>query len=204
MPRKSTYSDKKILKAVHTRGEAGWDLLFAEFGPMIKAIVRWRTYSFSEEIQKDVYQNIHKHLLKAIPRFKQESSLSWYIKTIAKNECVNEIRRQRRMGEIMVSSIRENDTGKWHEMEFFNPDSLNPQQELIQRERIDMVRGALQELQKLCKESISMFYLQQLTYKEMSDRLGISQNTVGSRLSKCLDKLHKELKKMPQYERERR
>ena len=201
MQRKRPFSETKLLAAVRDNSTAGWELLFAQFNPLIKSILRWPQFKFTADEQQDVYQNIHLHLQSAIPRFRRESSLSWYIKKIAMNECVNEIRRKKRRRNLMRSTVQKTPDGNWNEMEFEHPDTLNPHLELVQQERVQMVRAALQALKATCRDSITMFYLQQRTYQEMSEQLGITQNTIGSRLSKCLDKLHKELRMHPLFER---
>jgi RNA polymerase sigma factor (sigma-70 family) len=37
------------------------------------------------------------------------------------------------------------------------------------------------------------FYVEGLSYKDMAERQGVTVNTVGSRLSRCLDKLKEAL-----------
>ena len=103
----------------------------------------------------------------------------------------------------MISTVQKTPDGRWNEMEFANPVALNPRHELVQQERAQMVRAALKELKAICLDSIALFYYQQLTYQEISEKLGISKKTVGSRLFKCLEKLHAELRKLPQFERKK-
>lgn len=86
-------------------------------------------------------------------------------------------------------------------MEFSNPDALDPHDETIQQERVQNLRSTLEHLQETCQEIINLFYLKHLSYREISGQLGISKNTVGSRLAKCLDKLHEKLRRNPVFER---
>jgi RNA polymerase sigma-70 factor (ECF subfamily) len=203
MQKDNTYSDKELLEAVRDRGASGWDLFHSRFDPMIRSIAGWPKWRFSEDEKQDVCQNIHMQLQTALSTFRQQSSLSWFIKRIAVRQCINEIRRQVRWRSRITPSIQKTSEGDWNEMEFENPNMLDPLHEVLQSERRQTLRSALQKLQDTCRNSITLFYVQELSYREMSNQLGISVNTVGSRLSKCLDKLHKDLRQHPLFERTR-
>ena len=86
-------------------------------------------------------------------------------------------------------------------MDFESHKASTPRQDIIQKERWHVLRTSLEQLKETCKKSITLFYVHELSYQEISKQLGISTNTVGSRLSKCLDKLQKELRQQPLFER---
>ena len=201
MYKASPYSDKELLEAVCNNGTSGWDLFCTQFDPLIQSIAGWPKWRFSEDEKQDVCQNIYVQLQTALSTFRQQSSLAWFIKRIAMRQCINEIRRQVRWRSVMTCSVQKTSNGDWNEMEFKNPDALDPLHEMFQIERKQALQSALQELKDTCRKSIALFYVQELSYREMSEQLGISINTVGSRLAKCLDKLHKELRQHPLFER---
>ena len=194
-------NEKKILKAIRRNDGIGWELLFKKYDPLIKSIVRWPKWRFSSDEQDDVRQNIHMNLQSAIPEFKQRSSLSWFIKRIAINQCINEVRRQSRWNTILAPASWQESLGNWIDIEFACPNTLDPHKDTVQNERIKSLHSALNNMQKICKESIHMFYMHDLSYKEMSEELGVAVNTIGSRLSKCLYKLKMELIKKSQFKR---
>jgi len=201
MNKTPTYSDQELLEAIHEKGASGWNLFCTHFDPLIQSIAKWPKWNFSENEQLDVCQNIHMHLQSALPKFRQQSSLAWFIKKIAMRQCVNEIRRQKRWRTVMMPAVQKTANGSWNEMEFANPDALDPHHETVQNERRDNLHSALQQVSETCKDIIDLFYLKHLTYREISEQLRIAMNTVGSRLSKCLDKLHENLRRHPSYER---
>ncbi len=192
-----TPTDKDLLKAVRDHHPEAWTLVFAEYDPLILAIVRWPKWNFSADEQQDVAQNIRMHLQSALPTFKQKSSLRWFIKQIAMHQCIDEIRRQKRWRTFMTPLVQQTADGQWNEMEFNDPDIPDPHEETVMHERHEKLYSSLKRMPQTCRDSISMFYLQHMTYKEMSAKLGIAVNTVGSRLAKCLDKLQQEIKKKP-------
>ena len=195
------YSDEEILNAIRKKGAIGWELFCARFDPMIKSITRWPKWRFSEHEQQDVQQNIYVQLQTALPTFRQRSSLTRFVKIIAMRQCVNEIRQQVRWRGTIISLIQKTPNGEWNEMEFANQKELNPYHEVLKKERLQALAAAMQKLNDTCRTSITLFYVQDLSYQEMAERLNIKINTVGSRLAKCLEKLHKELRQQHLFER---
>ena len=196
------YSDKEILKSVFQKGAEGWDLFYAQFNPMIQSISRRPCWKFTEQEQQDIIQNTYLQIQKALPTFKRKSSLRWFIKRICHHQCVNEVRKQVIRRTWTVSSIQKTGDGASNEMEFSCPKTLDPHIEIVQKERRQALRDTLKLLRETCQDSIWMFYIDHHSYREIAKKLGISVNTVGSRLSKCLDKLQKELLNHPLFERD--
>lgn len=193
--------DNQILQAVRENGAEGWELFCDQFDPLIRSITSWSKWNFSEDEQQDVLQNIYVELQTALLHFRQECSLKWFIKRIAMCQCVNEIRRQVRWRTLTTPSVQKDCSGEWCELDFNASDDADPYREISKQEQLQALAKSLALLQHPCKTSINLFYVRDLSYREMSKQLGISVNTVGSRLSKCLRKLHKELMRNPLFER---
>lgn len=196
-----TRTEKKILSAALNNGEAGLELFFKKYDPLIKKIVTWPRWHFTIEEQQDAFQTIRTSVQEALPRFKQNSSLKWYIKQIAFYKCVSEIRAQVKYSSITVSTIQRSPDGEWNEMEFADTQAYDPYQVTALEEETKLLHAAIKRLSDTCQTSITMFYLKQMTYQEISVNLGIAVNTVGSRLSKCLNKLHEQLRTNPAFEK---
>jgi RNA polymerase sigma factor (sigma-70 family) len=97
--------------------------------------------------------------------------------------------------------VQQDSDGCWKEMDYKNSEALDPHQEVLKLERLEALNTALAELQTNCKKAINLFYVSDLSYREIASQFGISVNTVGSRLSKCLDKLQHRLQRNPLFER---
>jgi RNA polymerase sigma-70 factor (ECF subfamily) len=200
-PKKKSHSDDRLLRAVRHDGAAGWELFCAEFDPLIRSITKWPKWKFTKHEQQDVRQNIYVHLQTALPTFRRECSLAWFIKKIAMNKCIDEVRRQKRWRTVMTPITQQNGDGNWNEMEFETVDALDPHDEVIRKERRQLLHSAMKDMGKNCQETITLFYLKHCSYRQIADQLDISVNTVGSRLTKCLDKLHRELIQLPEFKR---
>jgi RNA polymerase sigma-70 factor (ECF subfamily) len=194
-------SDRQILLSLEQQGSQGWELFCREFDPLIRAIVNWSLWHFTKDAKQDVLQNVHVSLQAALLRFRGDCTLSWYVKRIALNCCIDEIRRQVYQRKLSTSSTLENPDGESGEMEFECSSTLSPHRVVSRNEQYRALHDALEQLHETCRESIKLFYLHELTYREISDRLGIAVNTVGSRLAKCLPKLKQHLHNNPLFER---
>jgi len=201
MPTNLPCSDKEVLHAIREKGAGGWELFCNQFDPLICSITEWPKWNFSKEEQQDVRQDIYVQLQTALPNFQQKCSLKWFIKKIGMHQCVNEVRRQIRWRTVMTPTMQKTANGEWCEMEFKNGSAPNPHHEILKKERLLALSTAMGALKTTCKNSIVLFYVQNLSYREMAERLGVSVNTIGSRLSKCLDKLQRELRQTPLFER---
>jgi RNA polymerase sigma factor (sigma-70 family) len=200
MKTNSQDDDQALLRAIRKEKSGGWEQLFTQYDPLIQSIVRWSKWHFSNDEQKDVSQNIHMHLYKSLKSFRHKSSLSKFIKRIAIHHCINEVRRQSRWNSVMTSFPLQTGKGEYYEVEFVGLNASDPYTETVQRERIQLLNKTLEKLHETCQKIIHLFYTKHLSYKQISDALGISTNTVGSRISKCLDKLRRELQKDPLFE----
>ena len=64
-----------------------------------------------------------------------------------------------------------------------------PDADLLNAEKVELVRVALDQLEQPCREIIELRYFGDLSYEELSIELNLNPKTVSSRLSKCLDRL---------------
>ena len=67
---------------------------------------------------------------------------------------------------------------------------------LITAENIAAVGRAMEALDAESRELIELRYFADLSYEEIARSLGVNSKTISSRLSRCLDKLERILKRM--------
>ena len=56
-------------------------------------------------------------------------------------------------------------------------------------DRARALRGMLAKLEDTCRTALRQFYMEDLSYREMARAQGVAVKTVGTRLSRCLQKL---------------
>lgn len=179
------------LDALRQGDDAAWNAFFEEFDPLITSVARWSKWHFDPDTQKDMAQDIRTELMRCVVNFRADSSLRYFIKRICINRCIDRIRKQVRERAHIVSMSFETSDGDILERDAAAPDSFDPVKKVYERENAEAVRRLMGKLDSTCTNAIKMFYIKGMAYKEMADSLGVSINTVGSRLAKCLEKLRK-------------
>ena len=162
-----------------------------QFDPLIRMVVSWRKWRFDPHTQQDVCQWIRMELIKCLPDFRGTSSIEYYVKRICINKCISAIRKQRRDREVLVPTISEEKQLNGKDMALKDRAMEDPVRFAVLAERGEAVRNLITTLDPICRTAVSQYYLEGLPYEEIADRNGISLNTVGSRLSKCLQKLRR-------------
>lgn len=179
--------------------ENAWRDFFAEFDPVITSVVAWPKWRFLPDVRDDISQIIRREIVKALPRFEARSNLNTFIKRICVNRCIDEVRRQVRERAVMVQSRARDAETDPPEPEARAGDEFDPVSAIMKMERAAGLRLALEALDETCRSAVKDFYSRDLSYKEMAQIHGITVNTVGSRLAKCLQKLRKTLESNPNY-----
>ena len=168
---------------------AAWKDFFRQYDPLITSIVSWSKWWFDLHTQHDIAQQIRMELPRALAGYTGQSSLDYFIKRICIHRCVDEVRRQFKERQRLVSLDNEYN---------FHPDpaagaEYDPIRQIVLAERASALKRLMDSMETACRSVIEPFYMENLSYKELSQRLGISMNTVGSRLARCLDKLRKKI-----------
>ena len=175
--------------------EWGWKKFFEENDGLITYVCAWRKWHFAPEVQADLAQRIRVELVKSSENFKEGSSLERFIKSIAIHRCIDEVRRQvRRNWSVQASALSGEDEQGFDFISATADPDMDVVLEVLNREKALALRAVLGELGETCKTAIEMFYFEGFSYAEISERVGVTVNTVGSRLAKCLGRLRDSLK----------
>ena len=184
--------DLEPLKAGDSKA---WDGFFKEHDSLIRSVVAWPKWHFQPHTREDIAQHIRVDLTRAIPKFRGDSSLANYVKRICVRRCIDQVRREVRQKALFASGTFEGDDGERTEIEFPAGPEFDPRETVLRSEQAKALSVIVEQLDNLCKTVIQQFYVQDLSYKEIADLNGITVNTVGARLSKCLNKLRALMKK---------
>jgi len=174
------------------RGEAGaWDELFDRHYAAAGRFVFQLASDFSREDVEEVCQEVFLSVVRNLSSFQGESQFQTWLFRIATNKA-RDFREKRNAakrggGQLPLSLHAEDaETGLT-----LDPPSTasSPDVDLINIERAELVRDALDQVGEPCREIIELRYFGDLSYDELSNELKLNPKTVSSRLSKCLDKL---------------
>jgi len=138
-------------------------------------------YCRDPESRKDLFQEVVLQLWKSFPGFRKESASSTWIYKVAINTAISNLRRELRKPE--KQSLQQPD--------FEIPDLQSDSQVDDQWEMLKLAIEKLTEIEK----AILLLYLDEKSYDEMSEIIGISSSNVGARLTRIKTKLIKLVKK---------
>src|SRR5262245_37072586 len=167
--------------------QAAWD-----------AIVRqnWRkvfnvAYKFvgKHDEAEDLTQDIFLKIFKALKTFDRRANFQTWIISISRNLCIDHYRSVRKERQLIA---REVDTGD------LQPASAErgPYQAAEHHDLRGMLRQALQALPVTLRTAVVLRDLQELSYQEIADHLGLPEGTVKSRINRGRIELAHQIKRL--------
>ena len=188
-------SDSPSLDALRAGDESAWTLFFTQFDATIRAIVAWPKWHFDPHTREDVAQMIKIGIMQSISRLHSEQSLQAFVRKICINRCIDMLRKQLREQNRLLPLGHWNEDGEWEDVDVAAGTEFDPVAALQLDERATILRAALSCMDEASQTIIRQFYVEELSYREMAERQGVTVNTVGSRLSRCLEKLRERLER---------
>ena len=184
-------AEAQLLARCRQGEAAAWDELFDRHYAAAGRFVFQLASDLSREDVEEICQEIFLSVIRNLNSFQGESQFQTWLFRIATNKACD-FREKRNAakrggGQTPLSLQAEDDeTGLT-----LDPPSNTPAPDLnlINVERIGLVRTAVERLDAPCREIIELRYFGDLSYDELSRELKLNPKTVSSRLSKCLDKL---------------
>jgi RNA polymerase sigma factor (sigma-70 family) len=145
-----------------------------EFGPALARVAS--AYERNPALREELLQDIFLSLVTALPTLRDPSRLRAFIFRVAHHRSVAHVMKQ----------LRQPPQGEAPP----EPPSLAPDQEarLIVEERSSALLLAVQRLKLPYRQVITLF-LEDLTYEEIADSLGLSVANVGVRVSRAKQQL---------------
>ena len=132
-------------------------------------------YCSDPESRRDLFQEVVLQLWKSFPGFRRESSNSTWIYRIALNTAISNFRKEsKKPGKRPLSML-----------EFDIPDMSGISEEIENRSTLKLAIEKLTEIEK----AVIMLYMDDKSYDQISEIIGISNSNVGVRLNRIKNKL---------------
>ena len=132
----------------------------------------------------DLTQETFVRVYFAIERYHTEYAFSTYIYRIATNLAISEIRKKRRRKLLSLTSFFQSEEGE--AQEFHPPDTKSlPDEDLVEDERSRTIRKAIAALPDKYRAPIVLREIQELSYEEIAQILGLGLGTTKSRISRA-------------------
>ena len=125
-----------------------------------------------EDKASDAVQDILLNMLKKLSALEDPKAFLGWLKVMTSNYCKTKLSREKEALSI--------DDGTW-ELED-SSDQVSPQKSVETSEVCAVVREAVRALPVSLRESVLMFYFQQMSVRQIAETLEVNENTVKSRL----------------------
>ena len=136
-----------------------------------------RVYAYTDADRQDLFQEIVIQLWKAYPKFNGQARFSTWLYRIAINTAITRLRKQKNFitsyePATLPANISDNNYSKDEE------------------ERLQQLYTAIELLNEI-EKAIVMLYMEDKSYEEMEDILGLSQGNLRVKMNRIKEKLRK-------------
>lgn len=187
------YSEDNLIKLALEGHSQAWQEVYRRYYGRVKRVVAWQKWGFRYAEVEEIIQEVFLELVKALPSFRQESSLSTFLTRLAKNKCISVLRRkgaQKRVKEELGYIFDDRKSNDESERQIFvESETGNPEKSILLKEDTAYLIESLEAIHPDCREIIIKRYFEDLSYKEICDELELPLGTVCSRLKRCLKRL---------------
>jgi RNA polymerase sigma-70 factor (ECF subfamily) len=130
-------------------------------------------YAKDSYMAQDLTQDIFIKIFQNIQSFQGQSAFSTWLYRVAKNQCIDWIRKNKKRMENTLL-----DDGQWE----LKDESRNPEEETINEERNKILYEAIEQLPEKYKTPLMLFHFQELTYDEIGKVLKLPSKTIATQL----------------------
>lgn len=163
------FSDKTIISNILNGNIQDFAVVVKNTEKLVAQIVRKMTTS--EDDQKDLVQDIYLKAYQNLSSFQFKSKLSTWIANIAYNTTVNYLQKKR-IPIIGIENTVENNFAK----------TDNPELNNIKTEAVEILNAEIAKLPPLYKTLITLYHLEELPNKEISEITNLPEGTIKSYL----------------------
>jgi RNA polymerase sigma-70 factor (ECF subfamily) len=181
--------------ALMLRAKRGDRAAFAELVEKYKQpVMNFVFRSLRDEIEaEDLAQNVFLQAWKSRARYRQTAKFSTWLFTIARNLCLNEIRRRsRHPAESIEEAHAEHEDQPRQQYE--DKSQIAPPDKMLHRELAQKIEEALAELPEAQRTAILLCRQDELSYEEIAEVLDCSLSATKSLIHRGRETLKEKLK----------
>ncbi len=174
--------DVQLIHRVLSGDDAAFDILVERYQKSVHALV-WRKigdFHHAEEITQDAFLQAYTKL----STLKNPHQFAGWLYVIANRRCIDWMRKQKPAMQSLENTPME-------EIEELSYSHYVSEQQRIRRteRRHEIVKKLLEKLPESERTVVTLYYLGEMTTKEIGKFLGVSAKTIGSRLTRARKRL---------------
>ncbi len=185
-PNRDKFSDSQLVKASLSDKKNFYYLIKRYEERLLRYIHRLTNVNEAEA--EDILQEIFIKVYRNLNDFDQELSFSNWIYRIAHNEIINHYHKNKRRKEL---ENFDDDGDAFNQLLGVISDEPDGYQSYIRKEQEQAIHQALNELAPKYREVLILYYLEELSYSDISDILHKPPGTVATLLNRAKAKFKK-------------
>ena len=175
-------NDAQLIHEILSGDEAAFSRLIQKYQRSVHALA-WRKigdFHHAEEVTQDTFLQVYKKL----STLKNPNQFAGWLYVIANRHCIAWMRKQK----PTVQSLEETPVKETEKSDYERYVSEQREAEAIER-RHEIVEKLLEKLPESERTIVTLYYLGEMTLKEIGDFLGVSMNTIASRFRRARKRL---------------
>ncbi len=195
MPRQDDSGQSYIRQLMQGRNvEESFHWLFLRYHTAVSGFFFRK--GFSSEDCRDLTQDVFFAVYTGVKNLRSEAAFVTWLFSIASNTALRHWERQKKHSKLHLVAARdpEDDDQAASEIERVAASDPDPLSQLLHLERVEVVGDALRKLPGREQDCLKASLVEDLSYKEIGERLGISENTVAVHVHRAMKSLRTRLR----------
>lgn len=176
----NAFQEQYLLSKLRMGSQEAFSFLFNTF--YADLVLFCGNFIKEKENCEDIVQSVFLKLWEDRENIQIDTSLQSYLLKSVQNRCLDEIRH--------VDIVRQYATNT----NLLTLEAYNTDQYILYSDLKEHLNNALKELPYVCREAFELNRFDGLRYKEIAEKLGVSERTIEVRISKALGLLRTHLK----------
>ena len=177
--------DVQLIRRILLGDDSAFSTLVQKYQKGVHALA-WRKigdFHYAEEITQDTFLQVYKKL----PTLQNPNQFAGWLYVIVNRLCLNWLQRHK----PAMQSLETTSTGEIEEFSYTH--YLSEQRETEASEhRDELIKKLLEKLPESERTVVTLYYLGEMVPREIGDFLGVSVNTIKSRLRRARERLQNE------------
>ncbi|MBI5395273.1 MAG: sigma-70 family RNA polymerase sigma factor [Verrucomicrobia bacterium] len=185
--------DAELMVKVRRGSRAAFETLMTKYH---KPVINMIFQSISDPVEaEDLAQNVFLQIWKTRSRYKPTAKFSTWLFTIARNMCLNEVRRRaRHRAESLDQPPKETADGTEQPLQVADPTAMSADDAALRGELHKQVEAALRTLPEVQRTAMMLLRHKEMPYEDIAKVLGCSLSATKSIIHRARETLRARLK----------